>query len=239
MRVDTRAGSKDLIAPLKRLGVHVDAGILPAGDVEILGNGPGGNTVLVGVEHKSVEDAVQCMRNGRFAEQLRGMKESFHISWLLIEGRIGSVSGTGIATRRGDKWFTLPGRVTYQEFAAWTQAMCQAGGVLLWRTETQQESVAWLRALEMWWTVKTWEQHRAHLDYYQPPVTGNPFETPTLALRVAACLPHIGSVLAARVAEHFGSVDKIVLATEKDWTHIKGVGKKAAADIVAKLKEDK
>ena len=240
MRIDTRAGSKELIAPLKRAGVCVEACVLPAGDVEILGNGPEGRPVLVGIEHKSVEDAAQCMRNGRFAEQLRKMRESFEVSWLLVEGRIGGVGGKeGIATRRGEKWFTLPGRITYQEFAAWLQTMCQAGGVLLWRTETQAESVLWLRALEMWWTVKEFEQHRAHLDYYQPPLITNPFEPPTLALRVAACLPHIGGVKAQRVAEPFGSVKQIVLASAEDLAQVKGVGKKVAVDIVAALEGSK
>ena len=239
MKVDPRAGSKDLITPLRNLGVLVESEYLPAGDVEILGKGPRGRPVLIGVEHKQFEDAIACMRNGRFADQLRGMRESYEISWLLIEGRIGGIGAKeGIAVRRGERWFPLPGRVTYQELAAWLQTMCQAGGVLLWRTETQAESVAWLRALEMWWTVKEYEEHRAHLDYYHPPLLANPFEPPSLALKVAACLPHIGGVKAERVAGHFRSVKKIVLASKADWVHIESVGKKTAADIVAAIEKE-
>lgn len=237
MRVDTRAGSKDYITPLRNLGVSVSPEILAAGDFEILGSGPGGHPTLVGVEIKSVEDAVQCMRNGRFAAQLRGMRESFEVSWLLIEGRV-LAGEKGMSVRRGERWYTIPGRVGYQEFAAWTQSMCQAGGVLLWRTETQAESVLWLRALELWWTTKEYEQHRAHLDYYQPPIVGNPFAEPSLALRVAACLPHIGGVKAERAAKHFGSVKKIVLASAEDWTYIKGIGGRVAADVVAAIEKE-
>ena len=88
MKVDTRAGSERLIDPLRTLGVLVEPGILPAGDVEFLGNGPEGRPMLVGVEHKTVEDAVACMRNGRFAEQARAMREYFDVSWLCVEGEI-------------------------------------------------------------------------------------------------------------------------------------------------------
>jgi hypothetical protein len=243
VKVDPRAGSKDLITPLRNLGVTVESEFLPAGDVEILGKGPRGRPVLIGVEHKQFEDAIACMRNGRFADQLRGMRESYEISWLLIEGRIGNIGAKeGIAVRRGERWFPLPGRVTYQELAAWLQTMCQAGGVLLWRTETQAESVLWLRALEMWWTVKEYEQHRAHLDTYMPLPVTNPFDVddPIMdpknpmywAYRVASRLPHLGSTRAEAMARHFGSTRKIVLASAKELTYVDGVGFKVAKDVM-------
>jgi ERCC4-type nuclease len=239
MIVDTRAGSELLIGPLGELGVLVTPGILPAGDVEIVGNGPEGRPVLVGVEHKTVEDAVACMRNGRFAEQARGMAAYYAVRWVCVEGEI-TVGNTGlISVRRGLKWFELPGKVRYQEFAGWLLTMTQSAGMLLQRTKDKHESAMWLRSLELWWTAKEWGEHRAHLEWYQPEVVGNPFEEPSLAKRVAATLPHIGAVKAERVATHFKSMRGMAVATVQQWMEVKGVGKRMAAKIVKAIEEEK
>ena len=241
MKLDTRAGSGKLADPLRAAGVTVEECVLPAGDMEIVGCGPEGRPVLVGIEYKTIEDATSCMRNGRFAEQLRAMRESFEVSWLVIEGRwSGWDSPEGISVKRG-RWFHLPGRIGYQEVAAWTMTMAQVGGVLLWRTETEGETVAWLRALEKWWTAKEWEDHRAHTAIYTPPFSTGYAQIvePTLVQRVAAVLPHIGSVKAHRVAKFFRSVREMVAAPAAEWVRIEGVGKKSAADIVAALEEEK
>ena len=84
LRVDDRAGSKDLIPYLRKLGLETRLERLVAGDVEIIGID--GTVVLV--EHKQWSDVLACVRSGRFAEQLRGMKREAHVNWLLIEGRL-------------------------------------------------------------------------------------------------------------------------------------------------------
>ena len=61
--VDDRAGSVDLVKyqPLKR---SAELTRLRAGDVLIVGNGPGGRPVLVGIEFKTVADLIQSIDNG-------------------------------------------------------------------------------------------------------------------------------------------------------------------------------
>jgi ERCC4-type nuclease len=164
------------------------------------------------------------------------MREYYEVMWLLIEGRISA--GKYLAVQKGPRWWEIPGHVTYQEFAAWLNSMAQRGGVLLYRTETTDESVAWLRGLELWWTAKEWEEHRAHMEMYTPPLDANPFDPPTLACRVAAVLPHIGSVKAERVARHFGSVRKMINASPKEWQEIKGVGKGISEKLIAALEAE-
>jgi ERCC4-type nuclease len=110
--------------------------------------------------------------------------------------------------------------------------------VLLYRTEDIAESVAWLRSLELWWTAKEWEEHRAHMELYTPPLDSNPFDPPTLACRVAAVLPHIGSVKAERVAHHFGSVRKMVDATPEEWQAVRGIGKGISKKLVEALEAE-
>ena len=235
MRVDPRAGSKELVAPLRHMGVEVEE-LLIAADVEIIGLGTDGVT-LVGVEYKTFEDVVQCVRNGRFADQLRRMRASYHVSWLLVEGRV-RVDGRHLQVRRGEKWFTLPGGVTYQEMAAWLDTMVMCGGVLVWRTEDRAESVRWLRTLEMWWQ-KDWSCHSAHTDWYTPPLAGgNPFDGgPSLAQRWAHELPGIGGKKAVEVAKHFGSAKKLACASQEEWSSIPLVGKKGAAAVVAAIEK--
>src|SRR3990172_8032648 len=147
MRVDTRVGSKELVVPLRIAGVEVEEAVLPYGDVEIVGNGPGG-PVLVGVEVKKLGDLLASMRSGRFADQLRGMRETYNIRWLLLEGRLNGVEkGEFLKVKYGTRWVERPGRFSYQEVVGWSLTMALKGGCLLWRTEDQDETVEWLRGL--------------------------------------------------------------------------------------------
>lgn len=240
MRIDTRAGSKDLIVPLRMAGVQVEEAILPYGDVEILGNGPGG-PVLLGVEYKKLGDLLDSMRSGRFADQLRGMRETYNINWLLVEGRMTGVErGEFLKIKVGGKqyrhWVQRPGRFSYQEVVGWSLTMSLKGGCLLWRTEDISETVEWLRCVDNWFTSKDWENHRAHLDWYSPSPEGNPFEEPSLVQKVAAVLPGLGSSRSRNVASHFGSVRAMIMADEKEWSKIDGVGIKTAKKLVEILK---
>ena len=236
MRIDPRAGSKELVGPLRALGVEVEEVLLDS-DAEIIGRGPYGEPTLVGVEYKTLEDAIACMRNGRFADQLRRMKSSYHVSWLLLEGRL-KHDGRKLWVRRGEKWFLIPGNVTYQELAAWVDTMVLCGGVLVWRTENKEESASWLRALELWWG-KEWEGHSAHLEWYTPPIVGNPFEgEPPLVQKAAALLPGIGSTKARKVAKEFKSLKKMCCVSQEEWATIPSVGKKMAAKIVQAIEEE-
>ena len=237
IRIDTRAGSVDLIAPLRQLGVPVEEATLPAGDVEVMGNGPEGRPVMVGVETKKLNDVLTCMRDGRFAEQLRGMRDSFEVSWLLIEGRLrGTLPHEVMEIAFKSKWRS-DGKYRYQEFVSWLQTMCIRGGVLLWRTENQDETVAWLRSLWVWWTAREYEEHRAHLDFHRPEAIGGitPFEPPSLVQRCAMTLPGIGGTLSVQVARQFASVRKMCLADEAEWCKIPKIGKAKAKKIVKAL----
>lgn len=239
MRVDTRAGSKDLIAPLRAAGVQVEECILPAGDVEIIGLGKDGTPTLIGVEVKTVQDALACMRSGRFAEQARKMEEAFEIKWLLVEGETRESPANGHLQVKNDKgsWFTMPGHITGQEYDAWLLSMVQSAGVLLWQTARKEDSVRWLRSLGVWWTAKDWDEHRAKLAVYQPPYPSNPFRPPTYAERIAFVLPHLGAKKAKTAADLFGSVQEMACAKVEDWTKLKGVGEKVAQDVVTALQK--
>lgn len=231
MRVDTRAGSKDYIEPLRRRGVTVEAAWLEAGDMEIIGQGPDG-PIMVGVEHKKIPDLIQCIRNGRFADQLRKMREYYGVSWLLLEGRM-SVRRGKLHIRKGHVWKAHQGDVSLPEIFGYISTVCHAGGILLMRTEDQTETVEWLRSLNNWWSLKKWEQHRAHLDFYKPEqIGGNPLLPPTLVQKVASMLPGLGSARAYAVSQQFDTVREMMQATATEWEAVDGIGKKGAANLV-------
>ncbi len=238
MKVDTRAGSKDYVEPLSMAGVVVEECILLSGDVEILGSGPGGKPYFIGIEVKSVEDALASMRNGRAAEQLTAMKGNYNVSWLLIEGRCDERNGR-LHVLHGTRWFEVPGHHTQREFDAWIMTVVHKLGVMCWRTEDKAESVRWLKELETWWTAKGYDEHRSHLAIYTPEVEGNPFKPPTRCQRAAlAICPNIGQLKAKRVSDHFKTVKRLVNATPEQWMEIEGVGKKGATRIVESMDEE-
>lgn len=232
IHIDPRAGSLELYAPLLSAGLRPELITLPAGDVEIGGLGPAGRPLLIGIEYKSIPDVLTCVRSGRFAEQARKMAARYEVRWLLIEGEW-QTDAEGLLAVRERRGYRERGHHTYQEVASWVMTMVQRGGVLPWRTRDRAESVAWLRAMYWWWTSKDFEDHRAHLDWYQPPITGeSPFEEPTLVQQVASVLPGIGGERALAASGAFGSVREMVNATELTWRGIDGIGPKIAKRVV-------
>lgn len=234
--VDPRAGSQDYIEPLKRAGVPIEVRQLAAGDVEIVGLGVGGRPTLVGIECKKWPDVLACVRNGRFADQARGMRRLYEVRWLLIEGRLrvnarGKLEDLTSAAR----WHEVPGSYTPQEVSGWLLTMVQCGGVLPWFSESRSDSVAWLRSLWLWWSSKEWQEHRAHLDWFQPPLQVSPFVEPSLVEQVAAVLPGMGATRARAAAEAFPSVRLMLEAPPEDWIAVPGIGRRTAERIVAAL----
>jgi ERCC4-type nuclease len=241
IRVDDRAGSHDLVEPLRILGCTVREERLPAGDIEIIGI----DGTVVGVEYKQWPDVLACVRSGRFAEQLRGMRREFHVSWLLIEGRIrigasGKIEVASAYNSEHDiaKWREADGEYTYQEVVAWLMTMAQCGGALLWHTSCPLESALWLRSLYYWWTFQAWEEHRAHKAWFvPPPLWENPYAEPPLSLKVAALLPGVGSVRAAAIVESLGTVDEypsvedLIATGTVRLAEVPGIGKVTARKV--------
>ena len=58
MLVDRRAGSKELVKPLRKKGLEVVETELEFGDVSFVGKGNGGADVHIGIEYKRLSDLV-------------------------------------------------------------------------------------------------------------------------------------------------------------------------------------
>lgn len=240
LRVDDRAGSKDLVPYLNKLGLSTRLERLPAGDVEIVGI----DGTVVGVEHKQWPDVFACVRSGRFAEQLRGMKREFHVCWLLIEGRLRLHEGKlqyATAYREDHDiatWRDADAGVTFQEVASWLLTMVQCGGALVATTASPEQSALWLRTLYYWWTFQDWAEHRAHKAWFEPPpLWENPYAEPPLALKIAAMLPGVGSTRAQAIIDTLGteefypSAEEVTQAGTVALQKVPGIGKVVATRV--------
>jgi ERCC4-type nuclease len=211
--------------------VEVEESILSSGDIEIIGHGPDDRPILVGVEYKLVGEVLACVRDGRFAGQLRAMRGRYEVRWLLVEGQWAPGSrGELLVVERG-RFREARGQYTYAEVASWLLTMAQAGGALLWRTQDRAESVSWLCALHSWWVERDWASHRSHLAIHTPPLFS--FVPPTPVEEVAMRIPGLGPEKAKNAGKVFASPLDLCGASEERWLLVDGVGKALAARATA------
>ncbi len=237
LKVDPRAGSKDLVLPLHQEGVKPVQETLPFGDVAFTGCGPGGGEVDVCVEYKSLEDLLGCMTSGRLAgHQMPGMQQAYDVNWLLVEG-IWRASDAGvIEVYSGRGWQPLQiGRRYYmqRDLDAYFMSISQQGGLRIWHTRTLAESARWIARLYRWWQTP-WDEHASLQTFnLSGPMVG--LFKPPFVRRVAKELPGIGWEKSQLVVDAFPSVAQMVYADEKDWRRIHGIGKTIASNAVAAL----
>lgn len=222
----------------------VEAVPLEFADVAFPGK-QGKQAVMVGVEIKSVPDVLQCIDTGRFAgHQLPGLRESYHHSWLVVEGKW-RASEHGVLQlmrwdraaqryRWGDAQFGRKDRSwMYSELQHWLTTMDVCGGIRIARTDDRDETARWIAALYWWWQ-KDWQQHKSLRVIPAPrePKIGRLNDV----AKAAAMLPGIGYDKARKVGDRFASIEEMVLADVDEWASIKGIGNKGAKTIVDAIK---
>lgn len=243
--VDDREGSAQLAPLLRAKGLPVTITRLPYGDVSLLGCGPGGEPVTVGVEVKTISDVLKCVTDGRFAgHQLPGLIGSYENVWLLIEGIWRPKAGSGVLEiQRGQGWIDATvgsRRFMYKDLVSWLFTMQIKGRVNVHRVSNWGEATLWLSTLHSWWTggggkVLGWDGHESHLALHTN-LDSRLWDRamlvrPTVCRMVATQLPGVGFDKSASIAGFFGSVENLLLATEWELAQVPGVGKKLAGII--------
>ena len=237
--IDNQAGSKDLI-PKMPSTVPFEAARLHTGDVVFVGNGVRG-PVWIGIEYKKLSDVLDCIRTGRFSgEQLIKMHDSFDEIWLVLEGEFRSGREGFIEVLRSNGWEQFrPGGVAprlYSELVKWLITLETRSSVRVMRTQTIQETVAWILCLYKWWQEGELT-HTSHLSYYEEPPPFIGARRPARAAYVAKALATgLGWERAQSAAAHFGSIQKMVNATEKEWKEVDGIGRVLAKEITRNVK---
>lgn len=232
--VDSRTGSKELL-PLFPKG-SAQLATLPYGDFSFVGNGPDG-PLHIGVERKQVREVAGTISDGRLiAHQIPGLLKEYHVVYLVVEGRWRGDPRSGLLqVAHRDRWDTIQNgsrRFMAADISKFLSSIENMAGVRLRRTDDQLGTSQEILALHGWWTGKEWEDHRSHTAIQFPQPEAALFVKPSLEFMFAALLPGIGYQRAKVVVRKFESVADMVLADEKDWRAIEGIGKGIAEKVV-------
>lgn len=242
--VDFRDGSRellDLIDPSRcdkaDLSFDVDGSgrLVPCGDAMVIGNGPANSTISVGVELKSIHDALSSISTGRLGgTQIPRMLKVYDVIFLLIFGICRPGPDNFLQVRKGKEWkkFRLGRRpVPWSYFegfllTAQIQATMCSKPVFVKQVYNLYEASVWLTILDHW-LEKPWDKHRglAVFDKSREMAAvpdADPVEVQMA--RTAASFPAIDFVKGWAAAKHFESVEQMVQSTMKGWTGVRGIG---------------
>lgn len=228
--VDDRQGSVELAHLFKPYKVQTQIARLEFGDFSFVGRGPEGVPALVGVERKTVGDFVSSMKTGRFTgHQLPGLLASYSRVWLLIEGYVRPDIDGHVYTQYGNgKWKPTPGPdMTYTEFEHYLLTLEEKASVKVRICSDSVSTVQFIASLYHWWNDKDYDQHRSHLNFYNPVQ----LRKPTLVRRVAKEFAGVGWERSKGVAAAFKTVESLATATVEQWKSIDGIGERLAQKI--------
>lgn len=234
---------------MRRLGVSSSLTRLPFADAAFVGRGKGDAPWQVGVELKTISDLASCILTGRFAgHQLPGLLAGYDDVWLCVEGRWRARPDGVLEVDQNGRgyWYTLTHgrqRWMYRDVVNYLHSVAMLSGVRIWRTESRDETARWLAALHNWWTGKAIEQHKALQAFAEVPLVRTDARglsavalvAPGFEQRVYAQFPGCGFDKAREMAKAMPTLVDALVATEKDWAQVPGIGKVLAARIVAAI----
>jgi ERCC4-type nuclease len=228
--VDKRVGSIDLVPYIQALGCEVRTAQYEAGDVWFVGNGPDGDLLRIGIERKNIRDFASSLASGRLmGEQKHKLLKRYDRVYLLVEGILRTrENGTLEELRRG-KWMQVYAghkRNAPMLASALTGALASAGefaGMRVLQSGTPQDTARVCVSLLRWWQ-KDYEDHSAH-----DPVVTTQISDPmgfirsnSMLVKTLAQVNGVGSKRAREIAEQYGTVEELVLASREDLQSVCG-----------------
>lgn len=251
--VDDRAGSDELVEPLRKLGLDVEETRLKSADIAFEGRGEKGAPLLIGIEHKKISDLVQSMNTERLQEQIEKQVGEYDRSWLLVEGDW-DFNDTGKVVMWAGKRHRkqpLKGAPPAAELLQRLLTIYTRADVSVWPAHSRRASLIFILALYRWWTDKDLDEHKSHLGFKNPDAA-TMLPLSDFRKGLMARLPDMGFAVSKAVEERCWDHDmnrasekKLHLLTEEDWAAleimdrkggIKRFGKSRAARVVEALK---
>jgi len=218
--VDDRAGSKELAAPLQKMGLLVELTRLEFGDVAFIGKGEGGKDVSIGIEFKQLGELVTSFRSERLQGfQLPGMRDSYDYSYLFFEGAW-LYDKQGVLQRRSKhtgKLKPMEGKMTISELLKRVFVLHLRGGLNPWPTTSRPDTLSSIRDLYRTWTDKALDEHTSHLGIYTAPslVQMSDFRV------TVSTFPGVGRAGSKAVEQFFeGNLARAVAASPAVWASI-------------------
>jgi Fanconi anemia group M protein len=200
--VDTRERNSGIAKKLSEMGANVDIKQLDVADFLV--------SERVAVERKTCTDFLQSLIDGRLMSQMSEMCRNFGNPLLIIEG-----NACNIYTERNINPNAIRGAIA---------SIAVKFGIPIIYTTDAEDTAAFIYILakrEQEGKVKEialrGEKKAMSLNEWQR--------------FVVESLPNVSSVLAKRFLEHFGSVEAVINAQEKELQAVEGVGKKKAARV--------
>ena len=249
-----------LLRQLSVFDVPVSTARLEYGDCIFEGNGPSGR-VLIAYERKHLSDLAKSMTDRRLSgHQIRGMRDYYDRCSLIIEDSwrpdtcggievLSSLKSYPPQNKPGNRWEWRPlydsakRGVSYRQLVSYLVSLDQLSGVSIHHSSRIRETAALLVAHYHWWQ-KRWEDHHSQELIYCREL-GVPLRRGRVQVQTrepgpveifAAQLPGVDRKAWA-VGEHFASIEDAVLADEKEWREIPGIGAVIAKQVTAWIRE--
>lgn len=248
--IDDRAGSAPLAPMLRRLGMEVELTRMEFGDIAFFGKAQNADPVSVGIEVKSLADAMGCLVSGRFAgHQLPGMVSSYDHIWLLIQGVWREHPATGILEELragrggGSYWAEAEGggqrRWLARDFESWLLSVSILGGMRVHRVDTWEQGAKWVKLLANWYAK---DEHKSIQVVYSGKrlyPDNALLGRPSLARRWAKELTGIGVKGSADIARVLTTGESIARASVEDWAKMEIVDKSGNSRVLGKARAHK
>lgn len=216
--VDRRIGSRELVAPLERLGLPVTETTLEYGDVAFEGRGRDDQPVYIGIERKRVNDLIQSLTSGRLAgHQLVGLQQAYDYCWLLVEGAWRHHRSGAIVEIKGGCARPTHSRMHASTLEKRLLTLQLRGGLFIWQTESLRESARFLQCLYRYWTDASLDEHTSHEAIYHHAESLVRISPTREAFHA---WPTIGYRTSAAVEQAFGTLRRAMHATVEEWAAI-------------------
>lgn len=249
--VDRRGGSGGEESARKRLqqlhnrNVDADLGLLPFGDYAILGNGPGGKDIMIGVELKTSRDILTSLRSNRLqGHQVPGMVQMYEgRAWLLTEGIWREHDGDWEVYQGSWQTFSAGNRtVQMTDIESWILSTVTFGGLMYWHCPLQTDTARFIRDLDHLWCDKTYDQHKTYEVIYRKPPDRVSFGEPSDFVKMVAVIDKVGWDKARALEAAFrnpetgeGDWERLMAADRKTLLQVEGVGKVIADNLIKTL----
>lgn len=199
--VDERERNSKVPEYLTAKGVTVIFKMLDVGDY-IVNN-------VVGIERKTANDYINSLIDGRLFEQLSKLKERFDKTLLIVEG---------------DMHKALKGRNIHRNAILGSHVSLLLDlGVFIIYTRNEEETAELIKRIGL-------HKIKTSFDLRIPRKSGLSDITEWQKF-VLQCFPHIGSKIAQRILEYFGSIHAFCNATIHELSRIEGLSEQKAAEI--------
>lgn len=237
-------GARRRLNDLRDRGVDAELGRLEFGDYGFAGNGPDGDTVMVGVELKRTQDLLLSLRGKRLiGHQLPGMNGMYDFPWLLTEGiwREGSdgnfehYQGTWTTASLGTRALKM------RDVESWIlSSITPFPKTKYWHTSTAKDTALFVTTLHRWWTEKEYDEHRSSQVIYLPAPERAMFTEPTGFVRMLVAGVEGLGWAKAHAIEHAlgacpGKFTTLRGMSARDLQQIDGIGPVLAQRLISVL----